>query len=176
MGATAFLGGIAANFTGAVLAVGQGVVIARLGVPFLRWSSWSLGGWLLGNTLFGRFLSPALGGFSTPLARDMAISAAAFAVLGGAQTAVLRGFVTAAGWWVPASAGGGAAIILLAVPVRLAGFSPIEAGLGVPAAEGAVAGLIGLAYGGLTGFALSWLASLGREPAMSRPRTRAGTG
>jgi hypothetical protein len=64
MAATAFFGGIAANFTGAAVAVGLGVVIARLGVPFLRWSSWSLGGWLLGNTLFGRFLSPAFGGLA----------------------------------------------------------------------------------------------------------------
>lgn len=126
---------------GAVIGIGQWLVLRRL-VNEAGWWIWaSTVGWVAGWAIIvsGVIIPP-----ETSLVASLIAGAVIGASLGLAQWLVLRRFVAEAGWWIP---------------VNVAGWSVAFTGLLGSTVTGTVVGAV-------TGFALDWLL---RQPRQDKP-------
>lgn len=146
----------AASYWGVLVAAGQGLVLRRRGVPYMRWLAWSAAGWVVGAVLVTRLIAalvsavadrvPGLSAMPPGLEGTVAV----FAIFGAAGWMVLRPHMPNAFIWVALSALAGAVLAYIESPLRVLLFAPVEAAAGVSAAEALVGAALGAVYGAIT--------------------------
>ncbi len=142
-------------------------------LPALPWVRSTIAGaalaWALGliPIMAAQLTQPAAAAAPAPhggavLALALAMGFLLGPILAIPQAFVLRGYVSGAGWWIPANALAWA----LGMVVIFAGASSIPAGLGVWALAGWIGGtclVAGLVVGGVHGAAMVWLLGSGKR-------------
>jgi len=145
-----------APFWGVLVAGVQGLVLRRHGIPYMRWLTWSAGGWVAA-LLGARLISSAVhgvaalaSGYLGTTSPDALQPVAVFVILGAAELGALRPHMLAPLVWVALNALAGAVITYVESPLRVLIFAPVEAAVGVPGAEAAVGAALGAVYGAIT--------------------------
>jgi hypothetical protein len=161
----------AAAFGGALIGVGQWLVLRQRLSDASRWVAASAAGYAVGAVLIYSLLSNRLVFRLDPTTLSIIQSAVSGISLGVMQWLVLRPHAVGAAWWIPASAAGGivsgAVVRIGAVPFEIA---PVAA-IGV---------LSGALFGGITGAALVWMLQrpipADLERALAQPPAAVGAG